>query len=48
MLIGAAITVVTAAGYFIPVIRNAEDLLPDHDQTSPQPASAEEDLDADE
>jgi hypothetical protein len=28
-----AISTIGIAGYFIPVVRNAEDLLPDHDQS---------------
>jgi MFS transporter, DHA3 family, macrolide efflux protein len=35
---GIAIALIGLAGYFIPVVRNAEDLLPDHDQ-SPEQAS---------
>jgi MFS transporter, DHA3 family, macrolide efflux protein len=30
---GIAISVIGVAGYFIPAVRNAEDLLPDHDQS---------------
>jgi MFS transporter, DHA3 family, macrolide efflux protein len=35
---GIAISLIGLAGYFIPVVRNVEDLLPDHDQ-SPEQAS---------
>ncbi len=39
---GLAAGLVGLTGYFIPAIRNAEDLLPDHDQTetAPQPAGS--------
>lgn len=41
MVCGVLATLVGLAGYFIPAIRNAEDILPDHDAVAPaQPAPA--------
>jgi hypothetical protein len=43
VICGMLASLVGAAGYFIPAIRNAEDLLPDHVATSdPAPTAGEQ------
>jgi hypothetical protein len=44
---GVIAGLVGLSGYFVPAIRNAEDLLPDHDQLQKVPSAQEQDNEQD-